>query len=193
MFTFHLDATARMFDEQAGGYGRIGGAQAEPDFEIKIGSMKLPVVLNHDLPPGLVVMSSGDEMALAYRGRVDIFNRQFLEDWLQTQTVKKVSLQCGHEGAGMSTLGIIEAVKESEGKSKAYMLMRMAQVTYPEGNPERLFFEWMHQWEGQIRKGVESLGLELPPEGAKLLERIKGIVMPVLVDKWQATNAAATE
>lgn len=94
----------------------------------------------------------------------------------------------------MSTLGIaIEAVKESEGKSKAYMLMRMAQATYPEGNPDRLFLEWMHQWEGQIKKGVESLGLELPPEGPNLLARIKGIVMPVLVDKWQATNAAAKE
>lgn len=88
----------------------------------------------------------------------------------------------------MITLGqAIEAIEESEGKSRSYMLMRMAQMIYPEGHPDRLFLEWLNQWEGKIKEGVESLDLEAPTPGPKLLERIKQRVTPVLVSNWQKT------
>lgn len=86
----------------------------------------------------------------------------------------------------MNTLGLAtEAIRESEGKSKSYMLMLMARGIYPEGHPERLFLEWVHQWEGNIKEGIESLGIEPPPQGPKLLARIKEAVTPVLVNKWR--------
>lgn len=94
----------------------------------------------------------------------------------------------------MNTLGpVAEAIKASEGKSRAYMLMLMAQQIYPVGDPERLFLEWLHQWEGKVKEGIESLGLEPPPQGPKLLARIKEVVSPVLVKKWQEANADVEE
>ncbi len=85
----------------------------------------------------------------------------------------------------------VEAIKGVEGETKAYMLMRMAQMIYPEGHPERLFLEWLHQWEGNLKEGIISLGIQAPPKGPKLLTRIKEAVTPALVSGWEAENAAA--
>lgn len=80
---------------------------------------------------------------------------------------------------------VMSEIVKSQGKSQAYMMMRMAQVANPPGDPMRLFHEWLYENEGHTKKAITDLGLELPTEGPGLGNRIRELVTPVLVKRYQ--------
>lgn len=50
-----------------------------------------------------------------------------------------------------------------------------------EDDPERLWTEWLVNNRGRHKEACAELGIEYPAGGPQLIERLKAIVMPVLV------------
>uniref|UniRef100_A0A6M3X802 Uncharacterized protein n=1 Tax=viral metagenome TaxID=1070528 RepID=A0A6M3X802_9ZZZZ len=81
----------------------------------------------------------------------------------------------------MSTVGkVAAAMIESVGKTKAELMLAMAEAAYSVEHSEFLFAEWMVLNSGRIREACIELGVEPPPEGPNLFRRLKEAVTPEL-------------
>lgn len=72
----------------------------------------------------------------------------------------------------------------SDLNTKAGLLLAASKLL-PEGDPERLFIEWIHANRGRIKAACQELGVEPPPEGPDLFDRLKVIVVPKLTESTQ--------
>ena len=61
-------------DDKAGFVGLIGDEAVSPDITMTIGNREYPVMLNRELPSGFVFLATKNEIAIMYKGAVNIFD-----------------------------------------------------------------------------------------------------------------------
>jgi len=85
------------------------------------------------------------------------------------------------KGGAVSTFGkVAAAMVESVGKTRAEFALAMVKAAYPPEHPEVLFAEWMVANDGRIWEACTDLGIEPPPKGPNLYQRLKEMVIPEL-------------
>lgn len=64
-------------------------------------------------------------------------------------------------------------------------IMRRMNSHLPEGDGERLFYDWILDNKGRIREACADLGVECPETGPQYTFRLKLRVKPVLVQRYK--------